>query len=140
MENKFKKGDIAFLAVEVCGEDTSEGMYDYKVKVPGDAHEDGLYISANEDELKSLADFGKLAEVVDWQAAYNEFTEKAERKFRELDAANKLIDDLKKELAHSEDCRKAAEKKLDDSIDRITRLCKQRDVLTDHIIDLESKF
>jgi len=80
MERKFKPGDIAYVSVEVCEDKPAD--WDYNVKV-SDKGGGSLKFCVNEGELFSLADFG-TSNGIDWQATYNEYSEKARRTIADL--------------------------------------------------------
>ena len=80
MERKFKPGDIAYVSVDVCEDKPTD--WDYKVKV-SDKGGGALEFCVNEGELFSVADFG-TSNGIDWQATYNEYSEKAQRTIASL--------------------------------------------------------
>jgi len=80
MERKFKPGDIAYVSVDVCEDKPAD--WDYKVKV-SDKGGGALEFCVNEGELFSVADFG-TSNGIDWQATYNEYSEKARRTIADL--------------------------------------------------------
>lgn len=93
MENKFECGNEALLRVTVCAVYNEGSVYDYDVSYKNhDTGEEEL-IPVIEEQLTTASQ----APNIDWQAAYNDYNEKAERKIREL--ANKLneMDELLKD-------------------------------------------
>ena len=80
MEKRFECGNEALLHVSVCAVYNEGSVYDYDVSYKNhDTGEEEL-IPVIEEQLTTASQ----APNIDWQAAYNDYNEKAERKIREL--------------------------------------------------------
>lgn len=77
MEKRFKEGDELYLMVKVHGTKPSDG-YDYIIWWKDAVDGMDCLASVGQAQLVSGADFG-TSNGIDWQATYNEYSEKAQR-------------------------------------------------------------
>jgi len=125
MEKRFKPGDIAYVSVEVCEDKPAD--WDYNVKI-SDKGGGALKFCVNEGELFSLADFG-TSNGIDWQATYNEYSEKARRTIADLSKRITELNALLKETQAKADNLNSALKEQDsayaDVVSKNAALTKQ---------------
>ena len=82
MEKRFKTGDELYLMVTVHDTEPTGG-YDYTVEWKDAVDGMGCLASVGQAQLVSDADFG-TSNGIDWQATYNEYSEKARRTIADL--------------------------------------------------------
>ena len=118
MEKRFKTGDELYLMVKVHDTEPTGG-YDYTVEWKDVVDGMGCLASVGQAQLVSDADFGTS---IDWQATYNEYSEKARRtiadlskRITELNAllknAQTRVDQLESALSMRNDANLELEKK-----------------------------
>ena len=118
MERKFECGNEALLRVSVCAIYNEEGVYDYDVSYVDHDTGENKIIPVIEEQLTTAS----KAPNIDWQATYNEYSEKARRtiadlskRITELNAllknAQTRVDQLESALSMRNDANLELEKK-----------------------------
>jgi chromosome segregation ATPase len=84
MERKFECDDGAFLRVTVCAVYNEEGVYDYDVSYVDHDTGENIIIPVIEEQLAPIEEVVNCEPNIDWQATYNEYSEKARRTIASL--------------------------------------------------------